>query len=70
MPRQIPDSSACWASLPGSIPLALQTALRLFSASVIDFFPASSKTYTYKKIQPTNRKSINNFYRKRPLEKE
>jgi hypothetical protein len=32
----IPDSSAPRASLPGSIPLTLQTSLRLFSASVID----------------------------------
>jgi hypothetical protein len=36
MTRWIPDSSACQASLSGSIPLTLQNALRLFSASVID----------------------------------
>jgi len=43
MTRWIPDSSAYWASpcirrvlLSGPIPLTLQTALRLFAASVID----------------------------------
>jgi hypothetical protein len=46
MTRWIPDSSACQASLSGSIPPTLQTALRLFSASVIDLSHSNQKQET------------------------
>ena len=57
MTHWVPNSSACWASpnirrvaLSGSIPLTLKTALRLFSASVIDLLFAGRSFFCYSSI--------------------